>query len=83
MSSDKIRSATAVGFCEESDEAAMRRVNDEVGQMANAAQALGARERLALACRLLTDEGHGRSLAGQVTVRAEEPGTFWTNSFGS
>lgn len=39
-------------------------------------------EKLALACRVLADEGHAHSLAGQVTVRAEPGDTFWTTNFG-
>ncbi len=37
---------------------------------------------LALACRMLADEGHARTLAGQVTARAEQPGTYWTTQWG-
>lgn len=40
-------------------------------------------EKIALGCRYLADEGHAKTLAGQVTVRAEQPGTFWTTHFGS
>jgi L-fuculose-phosphate aldolase len=50
-------------------------------------QAVGAskfnsREKLALGCRILADEGHARTLAGQITVRAESAGSFWTTKFG-
>ncbi len=41
------------------------------------------RQKIALSCRHLADEGHATTLAGQVTVRAQEPGTFWTTHFGS
>lgn len=41
------------------------------------------KEKIALSCRYLADEGHAKTLAGQVTVRAEQPGTFWTTHFGS
>jgi L-fuculose-phosphate aldolase len=41
------------------------------------------REKVALACRILADEGHARTLAGQVSVRAEGIGTFWTTNFGA
>jgi L-fuculose-phosphate aldolase len=40
------------------------------------------REVLAAACRILAAEGHESGLAGQVTARADEPGTFWTLDFG-
>jgi L-fuculose-phosphate aldolase len=40
-------------------------------------------QRLALACRMLAANGHWRGgLAGQITARAEQPGTFWTLRFG-
>ncbi|HET9352160.1 MAG TPA: aldolase [Burkholderiales bacterium] len=39
-------------------------------------------EVLAMACRILAAEGHESGLAGQVTARADEPGTFWTLEFG-
>jgi L-fuculose-phosphate aldolase len=51
-------------------------------------QALGmssfsALENLALGCRILADEGHARTLAGQITVRADPRETLWTTSFSS
>jgi len=39
-------------------------------------------ELLATACRILAAEGHESGLAGQVTARANEPGTWWTLEFG-
>lgn len=40
-------------------------------------------QKLALACRMLAANGHWRGgLAGQITARAEQPGTFWTLRFG-
>lgn len=41
-----------------------------------------ARQKLALACRILAREGHESGLAGQLTLRGEAPGTFWTLPFG-
>jgi L-fuculose-phosphate aldolase len=41
------------------------------------------REKVALGCRMLADEGHARTLAGQVSARAEKRGTFWTTNFGA
>jgi L-fuculose-phosphate aldolase len=32
---------------------------------------------------MLADEGHARTLAGQVSARAEETGTFWTTNFAA
>ena len=39
-------------------------------------------EVLAVACRILAAEGHESGLAGQVSARADQPGTFWTLDFG-
>ncbi|HEX2199923.1 MAG TPA: aldolase [Burkholderiales bacterium] len=44
--------------------------------------ALPAREALAGACRILASEGHESGLAGQVTARGDQPGTWWTLQFG-
>lgn len=43
---------------------------------------LPARDALAAACRILASEGHESGLAGQVTARGEQPGTWWTLQFG-
>jgi len=40
------------------------------------------RQKLALAGRMLAREEHESGLAGQITARAEKPGTFWTARFG-
>jgi L-fuculose-phosphate aldolase len=39
-------------------------------------------ELLAACCRILAAERHESGLAGQVTARAEKPGTWWTLEFG-
>jgi L-fuculose-phosphate aldolase len=40
-------------------------------------------EQLTLACRMLAAEGHwANGLAGQITARGEEPGTYYTLKFG-
>ncbi len=41
-----------------------------------------AREKLALTCRILFDGGHDSGLAGQITARAEEVGTYYTQQLG-
>lgn len=41
------------------------------------------KQKTALACRMLAQEGHWRGLAGQITARAEQPGTYWTLAFGA
>jgi L-fuculose-phosphate aldolase len=43
---------------------------------------LAPRQALAAACRILAREGHESGLAGQVTARGEQPGTWWTLQFG-
>jgi L-fuculose-phosphate aldolase len=40
------------------------------------------REKLALTCRALFDAGHDSGLAGQITARAETPGTYYTQRLG-
>ena len=40
------------------------------------------RQKAALTCRILADEGHESALAGQITARADKPGTYWMLSFG-
>lgn len=40
------------------------------------------RQKLALTCRILAGEGHESALAGQITARGPEPGTYWMLSFG-
>jgi len=43
---------------------------------------LGVREKLALTCRILFDGGHDSGLAGQITARATEPHTYYTQRLG-
>lgn len=40
------------------------------------------RQKVALAGRILHRDGHESALAGQVSARGEEPGTYWTLRFG-
>ncbi|MFF2353289.1 aldolase [Kitasatospora sp. NPDC058115] len=40
------------------------------------------RQKLALTCRILFDAGHDSGLAGQITARAERPGTYYTQRLG-
>jgi L-fuculose-phosphate aldolase len=40
------------------------------------------RQKLALTCRVLSDRGHDSGLAGQITARAEQPGTYYTQQLG-
>jgi L-fuculose-phosphate aldolase len=41
-----------------------------------------ARQKLALACRMLAADGHDSGLAGQLSARGDEPGTYWMLRFG-
>ncbi|MCV7029137.1 aldolase [Mycobacterium sherrisii] len=43
---------------------------------------LTTRQKLALTCRALFDAGHDSGLAGQITARAETPGTYYTQRLG-
>lgn len=40
------------------------------------------RDRISLACRILFDSGHDSGLAGQITARGDEPGTYYTQQLG-
>ena len=59
----------------------MERVNREMEEDFQATE-LPPREVLASACRILAREGHESGLAGQVTARGEQSGTWWTLQFG-
>ena len=41
-----------------------------------------ARQKLAMACRILSTEGHDSGLAGQATTRGDRPGTYYMLRFG-
>ncbi len=56
---------------------AQKRLDEEVGD-----SAWTMRQQLALACRILYDGGHDSGLAGQITCRAEQPDTFYTQQLG-
>ncbi|BBZ25406.1 aldolase [Mycolicibacter hiberniae] len=59
----------------------MRRALDDLTR--NVAESrLTLREKLALTCRALFDAGHDSGLAGQITARAETPGTYYTQRLG-
>lgn len=40
------------------------------------------RQKLALTCRILFDNGHDSGLAGQITARADQPDAFLTQRLG-
>ncbi|MEU7183783.1 aldolase [Streptomyces celluloflavus] len=43
---------------------------------------LTTRQKLALTCRILFDGGHDSGLAGQLTARGQEPGSYYTERLG-
>lgn len=47
-----------------------------------ATPAWNVRQKVALTCRILADEGHESALAGQITARGEKPGTYYMLTFG-
>jgi L-fuculose-phosphate aldolase len=59
----------------------IERVSSEMAEDFPAAD-LPPREALASACRILAAEGHESGLAGQLTARGEDRGTWWTLPFG-
>ncbi|MBR8127591.1 aldolase [Burkholderia ambifaria] len=56
---------------------AERRLESEVGD-----SGWSARQKLALTCRILFDAGHDSGLAGQITCRAGDAGTYYTQRLG-
>ncbi|WP_431227687.1 aldolase [Burkholderia contaminans] len=56
---------------------AERRLDNAVGD-----SGWSARQKLALTCRILFDAGHDSGLAGQITCRAGDVGTYYTQRLG-
>ena len=59
----------------------MKRAQDGLDRTV-ADSGLSVREKVALTCRALSDAGHDSGLAGQITARGEEPGTYYTQRLG-
>ena len=59
----------------------MRRAGDRLAADVVDSQ-LTTRQKVALTCRVLFDAGHDSGLAGQITARAETPGTYYTQRLG-
>lgn len=59
-------------------------VEGEIAKMQTQLQGerLPLREAVAQTCRILFAFGHDSGLAGQITARAERPGTYWTQRLG-
>jgi L-fuculose-phosphate aldolase len=51
-------------------------------QQAMAVGQLPLRDAVALTCRILFAFGHDSALSGQITARAEQPGSYWTQRLG-
>lgn len=69
------------GTFAESKDTLMRRAED--GMSANVDESgLSTRQKVALTCRVLFDAGHDSGLAGQITARAEQPSTYYTQRLG-
>src|SRR5688572_19366330 len=58
-----------------------QRVRDDMARFLRGGD-FGPRQKVALACRILAAEDHAQTLAGQVTVRAEDE-TWWTTHFAT
>lgn len=56
---------------------------DEEMSHALRASSFSREDKLALACRVLADNGHARTLAGQITLRAQPSDTYWTTHFAA
>ncbi|MFD1831256.1 aldolase [Streptomyces desertarenae] len=56
---------------------AKRQMSDHFG-----ASKLTTRQKLALTCRIAFDGGHDSGLAGQISARGQEPGTYYTQRLG-
>lgn len=59
----------------------MRRAEQDFAENFTGSQ-WSTRQKLALTCRALSDRGHDSGLAGQITARAEAPGTYYTQRLG-
>jgi L-fuculose-phosphate aldolase len=59
----------------------MRRAQDRLAEDV-AESEWTTRQKVALTCRALFDRGHDSGLAGQITVRAKRPGTYYTQRLG-
>jgi L-fuculose-phosphate aldolase len=69
------------GFFSQSAEEISSRLDRTMGSLGQSA--FSVRQKLVLACRMLADEGHARTLAGQITLRADSRDTFWTTNWAT
>lgn len=66
-------------FFSEPDQAVTDRANEGLDSL-DVSISYSVPEQVALCCRLLAREDHAISLAGQITVKADVPGQYWTTS---
>lgn len=59
----------------------MKRARDEMDRRFEA-EGWTVRQKLALTCRILFEAGHDSGLAGQITARGPEAGTYYTQALG-
>lgn len=62
-------------------EALVQKANGQMDQLFEESS-YSLRQKVALTCRILFDNGHDSGLAGQITARASSPGTFYTQRLG-
>jgi L-fuculose-phosphate aldolase len=58
------------------------RQSQQLMEQMSQSTAWSTREKLALTCRILFDAGHDSGLAGQITARAKEADTYYTQQLG-
>lgn len=68
-------------FFQEASATVISSVHDTMNRVIEAVE-LSTPQRIALACRHLADEGHARTLAGQISVKNDD-GSFWTTNFAT
>lgn len=64
------------------DKAAYQQQTDERMERHFESSGWSTKQKLALACRILAMEGHDSGLAGQLSARSPEPGTYYMLRFG-
>src|ERR1700688_4399298 len=72
---------TARPLFRESDDDVDRRIAADMNCLVDTRR-LSTQEKIALACRMLADKGHARTLAGQITARGDQGDSYWTTGFG-
>jgi len=76
-----VHQSTHKSFLTESDRTISRQVDRDM-RAELTGTIFSETEKIALACRILADHGHAQTLAGQITVRADDA-SYWTTGFGA